>query len=436
MPEPPGLVALSANSPGGSVPTSASVEPGQSVARLDAKTPATQQGGGPSTEGLTGSGGFPSGSDGAATNVSRLDTEILTTRAQRENEEPPRWLIPGWLPERATGALVASSQSFKSFVGLHAALTIATGGLWAGKRVRAAPVLYVAAEDGYRMNERIDAWEATHRVEVADGMFCLLRRAVQARSNEWDDLVRKAQQLGVVAVFVDTRQKSTNGYKENEADDMGEYMDQLERFRDELGITGMDVHHLGRAGPQSGGRGSGVPYDRADFEWQIERPDRKGDGARLFLTKMRGSRDDLSLAVSVKVVALTAYPDGEPRESRAVSEAERPESIEVSELLRRGPVVERAVRIVAVLNSGQFPLKEAHSRAKIMRALGVVGGSSREAKNSKALWNQAFTYLIELGILAETGGSAQFPIYVFIPASEREKVHEIDDADIDDGEAS
>jgi hypothetical protein len=59
------------------------------------------------------------------------------------NEE---WRIKHIMPMKGVGLIYGKSQSLKSFVAMHFALSVALGEAWAGKRVKKAAVVYLCAE--------------------------------------------------------------------------------------------------------------------------------------------------------------------------------------------------------------------------------------------------------------------------------------------------
>ena len=68
------------------------------------------------------------------------------------------WLIKGVFPKQGVGLIYGKSQSFKSFVTMHIALSVALGLPWAGKRVKKAPVVYIAAEGAHGLRKRKEGY--------------------------------------------------------------------------------------------------------------------------------------------------------------------------------------------------------------------------------------------------------------------------------------
>ena len=88
---------------------------------------------------------------------------------------PPNWLVNGMVEERAFGVLYGPAHSFKSFVALDWALSIATGHAWQGRPVRKGHVLYVVGEGTTGFARRIKAWLKEHDCTDVPGAFFLLK---------------------------------------------------------------------------------------------------------------------------------------------------------------------------------------------------------------------------------------------------------------------
>lgn len=76
-----------------------------------------------------------------------------------------KWLVDGVLPAGGITWLVAAPESFKTFVALDLAATVARGGDWHGRKVKAATSLYVAAEGAGNIHVRRAAADLAAGVE-------------------------------------------------------------------------------------------------------------------------------------------------------------------------------------------------------------------------------------------------------------------------------
>ena len=72
----------------------------------------------------------------------------FTSRDALDEDKPPAWLIPNFLPEGAYALLAGAPGAFKTFIGLDISLSIATGcttGSWS-EIDQSGPVLFAAGE--------------------------------------------------------------------------------------------------------------------------------------------------------------------------------------------------------------------------------------------------------------------------------------------------
>ena len=103
-------------------------------------------------------------------------------RAGLDAIRPPEWLLPDAFPEGAYALLVGAPGTYKTFLALDAALTVATGGAqpwevseWIGAwdvPDRPGPVLFAAGEGRASIGQRDKAWERLHLgSKRADGFY-------------------------------------------------------------------------------------------------------------------------------------------------------------------------------------------------------------------------------------------------------------------------
>ncbi|MDV3134996.1 AAA family ATPase [Mycobacterium sp. 29Ha] len=175
------------------------------------------------------------------------------------NLPPVTALIDGLLYRDTLAQLSGPSGSYKTFVAIGMACSIATGKPFAGTFAvpRAGRVVYIAAEGATGMRARVLAWcEAEGiRPEALEGQLYVLPDPVQL-GNPGD----VAEATAVVAEFdadlviIDTRARSTEGLEENSATEQGRAINAADKIRNAAGCTVLVVHHSARNG--TAGRGS------------------------------------------------------------------------------------------------------------------------------------------------------------------------------------
>lgn len=201
--------------------------------------------------------------------VDALIAEMLTVE-QLRLIPPPEPLIMGLLDVATTAWLVGRSETYKSFVALDIAAHVGRGDKWRGRWTRQGLVIYIVAEGARGMRLRADAWE---REYGAIDNVRFLPRPVQADERrmrgEWSVLVAALARLAPVLVIIDTQARVTVGLGENDAADMGLYVEQADRIKRATGACVLTVHHLGRQGTEA--RGSSALDGAQDSELRVQR---------------------------------------------------------------------------------------------------------------------------------------------------------------------
>ncbi|MFC9549838.1 AAA family ATPase [Rhodococcus sp. NPDC056960] len=172
--------------------------------------------------------------------------------------QPVQPLVDGLLYRDTLAQISGAPGSYKSFVTLGMACSVAIGQSWEGHHVpTAGPVVYCAAEGATGLRPRILAWCEMTGVDPAalDGMLHVLPIGVQLGSIvDVSDAVDIVQELGAVLLVLDTRARCTLGLEENSATEQGKAISAIERIQDAAQCTVLAVHHSAKGG--TGGRGS------------------------------------------------------------------------------------------------------------------------------------------------------------------------------------
>lgn len=205
------------------------------------------------------------------------------------------YLVKGLLDAGTLSVCYGQSNSGKTFFVLDIAYCIAAGVRWRGKWVSQAPVLYLAAEGGNGIKNRLVAlrdhpappditagWfsdapaSPDPRPHAEDVHFALRRGGLDLFANDGDverviGWAREAQaRLPGRGVFivVDTLARVFGGGDENSAGDMGVVVKGLDRVREETDASIMIVHHSGKD-TTKGARGSGSLRAAVDTEIEV-----------------------------------------------------------------------------------------------------------------------------------------------------------------------
>ena len=265
----------------------------------------------------------------------------------------PTWLVKGLFPDRGLGMLVGESQSGKSFLTVHAAICIARGEPFFGRKVKAGGVLYIAAEGGSSVLPRIKAADKAIGGMLADNHILRKGKEPMARapikvmtetpnlSRDGDPaalarairaIARECEEGGYPLSFVvlDTLHASMCGGDEQSAADTGHALKPLREAAEELGLFVLIVHHPGKD-IERGARGSSALRAAVDTEIELRVPGAEGSKAkpaglmrRATLTKQRDGEVGVTIHYHLNTAQLGQDEDGEPWVTCTVTPCEAP----------------------------------------------------------------------------------------------------------------
>lgn len=187
-----------------------------------------------------------------------------------DNVQDPTWLIPGMLPANGIGMLYGESGSYKSFLALDMALSLAFGipGQWGAPPVK-NDVLFFAGEGPVATaKKRWPAWMEWQNIEFrSDHRFFISSEVpLYTNSTAWENVKSDLVELRArpSLIIIDTMTRLITGLDENSAKDASmvtKFMEQLARYYE---CCVLAVHHTGKD-QNKGARGSSAFYANMDF---------------------------------------------------------------------------------------------------------------------------------------------------------------------------
>jgi hypothetical protein len=185
----------------------------------------------------------------------------------------PEPLIADTLDQGTVALIYGKWGTFKSFLALDWAASVATGHAWQGRDTEQRRVLYVAAEGAYGLKARFAAWQSGWRTTIGDDNLSILPHPVNLnRPAEVANLSALVAWGGYGLVVLDTLARCMVGADENSAQDCGVVVDTLVRLRQATpggrGVV-LGVHHTGKDGKTF--RGSSVFEAGADTVYSMTR---------------------------------------------------------------------------------------------------------------------------------------------------------------------
>lgn len=241
------------------------------------------------------------------------------------------YIVKGVLAQEAMSVVYGPSNSGKTFFALDIAYHAAIGAQWRGHRVSQTAVLYLAAEGGRGIANRIVALR--HEAGVCDVPFALRRAGMDLLQSEADlqaifDLTKeiKATKPNLpLVIVIDTLSRVMAGGDENSAADMTALIRNIDALRAATGAHIMLVHHTGKDTAR-GARGHSSLRAATDTEIEvglIESED--GEARAAMVTKQRDYNGGETFAFSLKPIELGTDQDGDTVTSCVVEPADSEE---------------------------------------------------------------------------------------------------------------
>ena len=189
----------------------------------------------------------------------------------------PKWLIKDVCEEESLMQIFGSPKSGKSFIAIAMSCAIASGQDFYGNKAFKKPVLYICGEGQRGVKRRLSAWQQA-QYSLSGIPLYLSDRAV--RIGDKDDLERLIQEIEAIKaiegdigmIVVDTFQRNFGGGSENSAEDVGNFIHQLDSLIATYGCNVCLVHHSGHEGNRA--RGSSVIGASLDYEFKVQRTDK------------------------------------------------------------------------------------------------------------------------------------------------------------------
>lgn len=205
----------------------------------------------------------------------RRGVPLLALEALQEAAQSVRWLVKHVIPADSIGMMFGGSGTFKSFIALDAALHVAHGLPWLGRKTAGGQVLYIAAEGGSGLWSRIHAWHRVRHLRWQGARLHVVPAAIDLTADAWR-VVEAAQAAGVSPsmVVVDTLSQTYSG-EENSANEMAAYLREIGlRFRQLWQCAVLLIHHSGHQATERP-RGSSAIRANLDFMFGVFRDEKE-----------------------------------------------------------------------------------------------------------------------------------------------------------------
>jgi KaiC/GvpD/RAD55 family RecA-like ATPase len=227
-----------------------------------------------------------------------------------------RPLVKGLLEREQISVIYGEAGCGKTFLALDLGLQVAAGRGWFGRKVEQGAVVYIAAEAGRSIINRVLAWRITHGLDGEEIPFAAvpspidLCRATGGDVEKLITAIRSAKIEPLALLVIDTVSRALAGGNENAPDDMGAFVRSVDRLRAELCCHVALIHHTGKD-QSRGSRGHSLLHCAVDTEIEVARDPTAGVSTAT-LTKQRDGATDGQIAFRLRRVELGSNQDGDP----------------------------------------------------------------------------------------------------------------------------
>ncbi|NTI62122.1 AAA family ATPase [Agrobacterium rhizogenes] len=234
------------------------------------------------------------------------------------------YLIKGLLDRGAMSVIYGPSNSGKTFFALDLAYHVAVSQMWRDRRVINGTTLYLAAEGGNGITNRVIALRRAHGTS---NVPLALRRAGLDLLNPDADVQRVidlAAELSkrepLALIVIDTLSRVLSGGDENGPADMTAFVKNVDRIRHATGAHILIVHHTGKDAAK-GARGHSSLRAATDTEIEVSVD---GEVRAATVQKQRDYQGGEVFHFELTSIEIGADPDGDPVRTCIVTNSEKP----------------------------------------------------------------------------------------------------------------
>lgn len=236
------------------------------------------------------------------------------------------YMVKGFLDNGSMSVVYGPSNSGKTFFALDVAFHVACCPEWRDRRVKGGAVLYLAAEGGNGIANRIAALRQT--TGVLDVPFALRRAGLDLLDPKADteNVIRLAAEVAkkqpLALIVIDTLSRVIAGGDENAASDMTAFIKNVDLIRQRTGAHIMIVHHTGKDAAK-GARGHSSLRAATDTEIEVMVDEFGNRCAKV--TKQRDYEGGEEFGFALKSVHLGHDQDGDAVNTCVVEATEKQE---------------------------------------------------------------------------------------------------------------
>jgi hypothetical protein len=298
-------------------------------------------------------------------------SERFLTLDELGNLPEPKWMVEGLFEQDALVMLVGPPGSFKSFLAIDWALSLACGRPWNNRAVAPSRVLYALGEGKASLLKRIQAWVHHNKLDRSEYntlnanfrvTFNVPQLATPRLATEFNEAL-DIDGFKPTLLVIDTLARSYVGKNENDAMDVGIWVDSVDKLRHK-GMTVLVLHHT-KKNTEFGlrERGNTAWMGAMDSAYMLERnPEGHRGFARLYCTKQKDHQEPAEVWMRHQQIR----PKEDVEGSIVLVETESPGAAEIEE--REQEEAALGAIIESILGNSEIKSDRARARALAQRA--------------------------------------------------------------------
>jgi hypothetical protein len=199
---------------------------------------------------------------------------VLKSLSELRQTPPPTYQVAPYVIDKSFAVLFGAPASYKSFLALDWALSIAHGVDWNERPVMQGTVVYLALEGQTGLATRSEAWHRERGLKETDAPFYAVTTPISLADEAGDlELLMDGIDDGLAGempsmVVVDTLARSFVGKDENSSTDMGVFVRNMDLLIERYDCTVLVVHHSGKQA-ERGMRGSSSLRGAVSSEFEL-----------------------------------------------------------------------------------------------------------------------------------------------------------------------
>jgi len=254
----------------------------------------------------------------------------------------------------------------KTFFALDLAVHVARGQAWRGRAVLQGAAVYIAAEGGYGIQERLTAFSCKYEINPEDVPLYVISEPIDLCNSDTDvnlllDHLRNLpSDPPVRLLLIDTTSRALAGGNENSPDHMGALVIRCDKLRSMTGAHNMLLHHTGKNVNQ-GARGHSLLRAAVDTEIEM-RWDKDTQSGSANVTKQRDTRTEGSFGFRLDEIDVETSDGGKITSSCVVTPTDGPVGAVATKATHMPKSAQTTLRALekAISECGIIPLDSDH----------------------------------------------------------------------------